>query len=222
MMQYYADARRQWNEAPHPKTGLPRLEMYRSSTNPDCKEVEIWDMVNLFWIERPKPVTIDAYGISFKENKIQYDYMVEDKNGLPDLKWLRNNIGRKVYIKYDPEEMDLIFLYEKEALGLRFLCEAKPKVVVSRGLQEQQDGDLSFIHQVNHIEKIVRIEARDEMEEILETHGHHPNQHGLNSPHLKGIERKAKDSFGKMQKEQSEAVLVEVKDEHFLNQFLPK
>lgn len=62
----YKQRREQWNQAPHPKTGKPRLEMYLSSYNPATPEVQIWDMIDMFWIQREKPVTCTAYGIKIK------------------------------------------------------------------------------------------------------------------------------------------------------------
>ncbi|AWG27187.1 kinase [Flavobacterium kingsejongi] len=84
--QVYKQRREQWNAAPHPKTGVSRLEMYLNSQNPATPEVSIWDMVDMFWITREKPVTANAYGISFTEKKIKYDFMVM-KNNMPDCKF---------------------------------------------------------------------------------------------------------------------------------------
>jgi len=55
--QVYIADRQMWNQAPHPKTGLPRIEMYNQSVNSGVQKVNIWDMVDLFWLTTPKPIT---------------------------------------------------------------------------------------------------------------------------------------------------------------------
>src|SRR5690606_34297952 len=119
VIEVYKELRAKWNNGIHPKTGIPRAEMYRNSTNPQTKELTVWEMVDMFWILRDKPVTVSGYGISFTEKKTKYTYMVYDENNIPDVSWLRQNIDKKLYVKFDPEDMSMIYLYEKDALGLR-------------------------------------------------------------------------------------------------------
>lgn len=47
---HYAEARRAWNAAPHPATGIPRIEMYEKSENEETDVVTVHDMVDIFWI----------------------------------------------------------------------------------------------------------------------------------------------------------------------------
>ena len=46
----------------------------------------------------------------------------------------------------------------------------------------------SYIRSIEDKKKALRLRKRDEIEEILEKHNLLPEQHGLNSPALKGIE----------------------------------
>lgn len=184
----YALRRQQWNEAPHPKTGVSRLEMYLNSQNPGTTPISIWDMVDMFWITREKPVTCTAYGIGFTEKKVDYNFMVYDDNRMPDLKWLRENIDKKFIIKYDPDDMTLIHLFEQMPLGLRRVAQTETKTEVHRGQQEQEEFEASFIRQIQNENKRIRIEARDEMDAILAKHKMTPEHYGLNSPRLQGLE----------------------------------
>lgn len=185
----YAQRRKEWNEAPHHKTGIPRIEMYMQSKNPDTKEVNIWDMVDLFWITRNKTIKADAQGISFTEKKVEYSYMVYTQDGMPDLNWLSKSVGKSFIVKFDPEDMTMIHLYEDTPLGARFVTEATTKVEVERAIQLQDDWEASHIKTVINQVKNVRIERRDKTEEILSQFGMTAEQQGLKRPTLKGIER---------------------------------
>jgi hypothetical protein len=77
-------------------------------------------------------------------------------------------------------------------LGLRFLTSAETKVEIHRGKQEQEPWEASFIQQMDAQNKNRRIAVRDKMDAILEQHGMLPEQYGLNSPALKGIESQSK------------------------------
>lgn len=54
---HYAEARRAWNAAPHPATGIPRIEMYEKSENEETDVVTVHDMVDIFWIWAKRPAT---------------------------------------------------------------------------------------------------------------------------------------------------------------------
>ncbi|NJB36356.1 kinase [Croceivirga sp. JEA036] len=193
----YAEMRKQWNQMPHFKTKEPRLSMYYDSNNPKAPAIDVFDMVDIFWVQREKPVTVTAYGISFTEAKQKHTYMVYDQDRAPDVKWLANNIDRKVTVKYDPEDMHLIWLYEDTPLGLKFLTAAETKIEISRGKQEQQDWEAQFIAKVKKANKERRIESRDTMDALMQNLGLSAEQQGLNAPHIKGLEskkRKTKES----------------------------
>lgn len=183
----YKQYRQEWNEATHFKTGQPRLEMYLSSVNNETPELNIWDMVDLFWITREKQVTVTPYGISFTENKAKYSYMVTTENGMPDFEWLRKWIDKKVQIKFSPDDMSLIYLYENTPLGLRRITGATTKVEVHRNRQEQEAWELSWLSQVNEQNKTSRVAAYNKMESILEDHGASAAQQGFNTPKISGV-----------------------------------
>ena len=213
----YKQRRQQWNQAPHPKTGQPRLEMYLNSYNPATPEVQIWDMIDMFWIQREKPVTCTAYGIQVSHKGTDYDYMVYNQDRMPDIDWLSENIDKKFVVKYDPDDLTMIQLFENTPLGLRRITSAEIKTEVHRGRQEQEEWEASFIKQIEVKNKEKRIERRDKMDEILAQHGMRPEDYGLNSPVIKGVEssraKKQKTDIGQVQKNLSNAVLVDDTDD---------
>ncbi len=223
IIKIYEKLRQDWNAAQHPKTGMPRLEMYLNSTNPEAPELSLFDMVDLFWILRDKPVTYAASGLSFKEKKIQYDYIVYNEDRGVDMDFHVKNIDKKFHIKFDPEDMSLIYLYENTPLGLRFVTAAETKTEVSRARQEITEFQDKFIRDIQEQNKQSRIDMRDEMDKILEKFGATAAQRGFNEPNLKGIEssrrqkgltaKKVKTTdIGVYQKELSNAVAGEEDD----------
>lgn len=220
----YKKCRQEWNSAPHYATKQPRIEMYLNSVNPDAPKIELWDMVDLFWIKRPKPITLTAYGLSFKEKKVQYTYMKYDADGMPDIEWLRSNIDKKFVVKFDPEDMTMIHLYEDTPLGLRHVTMMTTKVEIHRGIQEQEEWEASYIKQISAKNKEIRVKTVETIEAILEEHGATAEQYGLKSPKIKGVNSKRKkqakpnasnDDFGKVQKSISNQTEVESQGEDF-------
>jgi hypothetical protein len=185
----YKQRRDEWHQGAHPSTGRPRLEMYFSSHNDKSPVVDAWDMVDMFWILRKDPVTCRAYGITFKEKKAQYDYLVYSAPRVPDQAWLRNNIDKKFWIKFDPDDMGIIYLYEKDASGLRFVTAAETKITVHRGIQEQEEGEAALIKQIIDENKRLREESKKTMDAILREHGQDAESYGLSTPGLKGISK---------------------------------
>jgi hypothetical protein len=218
----YVKRRNEWNNAPHPKTGKPRIEMYKQSHNPKAVKLEMMDMVDMFWVLREKPVKCSAWGISFTEQKVKHDYMVMLPNGLPDVRWLARNIDRKFRIKFDPQDFSMIYLYEDTPQGLRFITAADQKVEVHRGKQEQEDWEASWMKAVDTEIDNMRIEMLEEIRSIQEKHNQLPEQHGLKTPAIKGISKKkqkatkqSSDNFGRVQKAMSNAVAAGTDEEDF-------
>lgn len=220
----YKKRRREWNEAPHPKTGQPRIEMYRESENPKTEKIELMDMVNLFWVLRQNPVTCGAWGLKFQEQKVTYEYEVTLPNGLPDIKWLVRNIDKKFRIKYDPQDFSMIYLYEDTPQGLRFITEAYEKVSIHRGKQEQEGGEMERWAAIDKASAELREEMRQSMMEIQRQHNQLPEQHGLQTPGIKGVNKKKNtkaapaDNFGKLQKAMSNAVANGNNDDEEFNE----
>lgn len=215
VVKVYAQDRQDWNESIHFKTGKSRIEMYRNSQNPKAVEVNMWDMVDIFWIMRPDPVMLSAFGLSFTEKKMKYDYLVY-RDGKPDFQWLRSNIDRKFWIKYDPDDMSLIYLYKKDSAGqLRFVTEAMPKVVVARGKQEQTGEDLAWIRMVNEANKLEIIKDNDFAHKNQQEFSMAPENYGLTTPGIPGITKTKGRTprLGQLQKSISNITVYDDDDE---------
>ncbi len=187
----YKKRRDQWNNAPHHATGISRMEMYLTSTNPRSPEISMWDMVDMFWMLRPKPVTCSAYGITITEKKTKHTYVVYDENRMPDINWIRNNVDKKFYIKYDPQDMDTVYLYDLNSAGdLRFVAHAEIKIEVARNIQEQDNWEAEYIRSINDLNKQARTDNFNKMQEILEDHNATAEDYGLNTPRISGVDNK--------------------------------
>lgn len=211
----YEQRRREWNQAPHPKTGEPRLEMYLKSENPQTPKVDTWTLVDMFWIQKEEPVTCTPRGISFKLKGHTYEYLVYDENRFPNIEWLRYNVGEKFVVKYDPDDLSMIQLYKDGPLGLRHVAAAETKVITARNRQEMDEWEASYYKKVEQANKTLRVADRDKMEEVLAEHSRRAEDYGLNRPALKGLEssKKQKTDIGTYQKKVSEAVLTDDIDE---------
>lgn len=184
----YTERRTEWNNS-MTTTGKTRMENYLTSSNPQTVKLGILDMVELFAVTRPREVSCTAAGISFREQNIRYDYMVVDGEGMPDLDWLEKNIGKSFVVKFDPDDMDQIFLYDHASDGsLRLSAIAKTKTVIHRGKQEQEDWEAAYIKKVELANKAKRIERKERMEALQKEFGTSNEDYGMNSPALAGIE----------------------------------
>ncbi|MDX9703898.1 MAG: kinase [Candidatus Auribacterota bacterium] len=215
----YKQRRNEWNNAPHPQTGHPRIEMYRQSKNPKAVKLELMDMVDMFWILREKPVQLTAYGIQFEERGVKYLFDIVEPSGLPDVRWIARNIDRKFRIKFDPQDFSMIYLYEDTPQGLRFIREAVEPVRIHRGKQEQEAGEMERWCAIDKAIDEMREEIRAELMNIQQKHNQLPEQHGLITPAIKGIKRQtgegkkqkqkqAADNFGRLQKAISNVVMA--------------
>lgn len=200
----YLEKRMAWNNDPHPVTGIPRIEMYRTSTNGKAQEVDFLDMITMFGVMTKDPSTYRSSGITIEVKKQKYEYEVLGADGMPDNDFMRRNIGRRFYVRYDLDDMSVVSLYEKDASGMRFITLAQPYIKVQRNLQEQTNQDKVFIRQMEITNKLQRIANVKNSNELLEKYNLHPNQHGLNAPKPKGINmRKKPVDIGEIEKEVS-------------------
>jgi hypothetical protein len=208
----YRLRREEWNNAPHPKTGIPRMEMYRASVNEKTAKVTVADMIDMFGVTAKNPSTYRSSGIEIQVKNEKHAYEVLTPDGKPDRNFNRRNVGRRFYVRYRPDDMGCVSLFEKDASGeLRFIALAGTYLTVHRAMQDQTGEDLHLIRQTEHGNRAERIEEEKKRNELLEKHGLHPNQHGLNVAPLKGVttKRKKKD-IGEIQKELSDITQMEM------------
>lgn len=186
----YKKRRDEWNNAPHFETGKPRIQMYRESVNENSTKLEIWDLINLFWITLEKPIMYRASGLQMTLKGEKFAYEVLTSDGMPDAAFRLKNVDRKFIVKYDPEDMTMIALYEDSPSGIRFCTLAQTYIKIHRAHQEQDKDEALFIKAMEIAGKTERIKMQNESEDRLERHGLHPSQHGLNQPKLKGLSKK--------------------------------
>jgi hypothetical protein len=184
----YMEARREWNEARHPVTGVSRMEMYRSSVNGETPEVTPRDMADMFWVMTKKPSMFTSGGIEIEVKGKKYRYEVYAEPGVPDHEWRRKHTRQQFYVMYDPYDMQSVRLYREDRAGeKRFERVAEPYMVIHRAIQEQTEGEAAFIRQEQAANIADRVERQTEAKEIEYSHGVAPEQHGLNTPDLKGV-----------------------------------
>lgn len=206
----YMECRKAWNEAPHPATGISRMEMYRTSRNEKAVPLAIYEMMNLFWIMTDKPSTFTASGITITVKKRPYTYEPLTADGLPDFGFRRKHTGRKFFVRYDPEDMSMVALYVKEATGMRFVEYAQPYIESHRAKQDQDRQDASFLKRMELRNKQMRVDLQKEQEDLMRREGMHPEQYGLVMPNIKGVTLSPAASRKKRKKEKPD---VETEEE---------
>lgn len=142
----YKECRDKWNnEEKHFASGIPHMEMYRMSENPEAQPVTDIDMMQMFWLCNPKSVTYTNYGLQIEINKQKYRYDVYAADGLRDEAWALQNTGREFTVMYDPMDMTRIELWRNTATGPKYSATATPKVSISRATQERTPEESSFM-----------------------------------------------------------------------------
>lgn len=184
----YVEARREWNEMKHPVTGISRIGMYNTSVNGETEAVTARDMVDIFWVMTSRPSTFTSSGIEVTIGGKSRTYEVYSSPGVPDHEWRRRNTYKQFYVKYDPYDFGSVRLYWKDKGGeFRFERVAEPYMVIHRAIQDQGEGEAAFIRREQEANVQDRVERQVVAKEIEYEHGVAPEQHGLNTPKLKGI-----------------------------------
>lgn len=208
----YAEARKEWNCSAHPSTGISRVAMYNNSVNPETEKITMLDMIDMFWLTTQKESTFTSSGITISVNKKKYTYEVLDADGMPDMEFRRKNTLRKFFVMYDPCDMTIVRLYEKDKTGLRYVADAQPYIEVHRDIQGQKEGDMAFIRQMDIKNKEERILRRVAAQEIENEHGVSPEHFGLNTPKLKGLNNKdiERSAQKKKQKRDTNTTMIDI------------
>lgn len=195
----YKQCRAAWNSEKHFKTGISRIDMYRNSNNPEAKKLDLLAMIEAFGIINTTGNTYHSNGIQMKLKGVTHAWEVLTAEGQPDFEFLKSNVDRKFFIKYDPFDMDIVALYTPTPNnGYRFETFAQKYLNIHRNIQEQDEFDGKFIKHTEIANKELRVDLQEQAERILEDHGMHPAQHGLNMPKIKGISAKSKNKKPKV------------------------
>ncbi|MCM1170475.1 MAG: kinase, partial [Bacteroides sp.] len=199
VVKIYAQRRQEWNHAPHPKTGRPRIEMYYSSHNDQCTPIKIWERIELFGLMTRKPITFRSSGLELTVQGIKYAYDVLGQDGFTDMEFRKKHTGTKFYVSYDLDDLSQVVLYEETpGDGRKMVAMAEKYITTHRAKQDQNETDRQLLAQRDMLNKILRAETQEEIETIMEAEGVHPAQHGLNMPRVRmnNRRRKTKDSDG--------------------------
>jgi hypothetical protein len=149
----YEEYRNKWNNAPHPKhPEKSRMQVYLESKNPDAKPVDYLEMVELFWMQHPKPARYENSGISFQINGEVYEYEVLRENE-PDSEFRTKYMDTYFSVKYDPNNYSYIRLYEDTPTGLRYIAIAQPRITVPYGKQGATPEELARVNKNIAIKK---------------------------------------------------------------------
>lgn len=192
----YMSCREQWNSMPHHKYQGTRMECYLGSMNEEATAVSPVLKRDIFWLRTRDEITYTTSGITITVKGQQYKYEVLGADGMPDVRFLSNNVNRKYVVEYDPHNLETVRLSILDKnYGLQFVTEAKPYIQNHRALQDQIEGERSFIARQDMANKKERV-RRDLANHALELeYGVAPEQHGLQTPRLKGISDKEYERF---------------------------
>lgn len=194
----YRECRDKWNNKEgHFATGIPHMEMYRMSENPEAQPVTDIDIMRMFWLCHPKPVTYNNYGLQFEINRQKYHYDVYAADGLRDEAWALRNTGREFTVMYDPMDMTRIELWRNTATGPKYSATATPKVTVSRATQERTPEESSHIRQTIERNKEVMTTIQLEGERFDLDEGIAAEFFGLSTPKPKNVSKKKMDEYRK-------------------------
>lgn len=192
VMQILADRVSEWNNMAHPKTGQPRIEMYRKSQNPHHRPVDSLEMVRLFWLRTDKQIIYRNTGIKLQVGGQKYEFEVLSE-GLPDLEFRRKYIGEKFWVKYDPEDMSMVYLCTGAADDLRLVAMAEPRVEIHRAIADQKPGERELLVKQLELRKKDNQERREKSKLVAEKVGITPDS--------------LVDGFGQYLKKQSMALV---------------
>lgn len=193
----YRQCLEEWNNAPHPATGIARIDMYRMSENPETPAVTETDMVQMFWLKNAKTNTYTSSGLQFCIGDNKYGYEVYAADGSRDVAWALRNTGRSFQVMYDPMDLTHIELWEPTASGLKYSATATPRVDVSRATQERTAEETSrmrlIIEQNKEMMAVIQLEGeRFDLDERIAA-----ELFGLSTPKPKNISEKKMDEYRK-------------------------
>lgn len=180
-----------WNSLPHPKfAGKSRMDVYRSSVNPQA--IALTDIIRekVFYIATEKASTFRASGIEVTLKGEKRVYEVFSAPNTPDLEWRRKNTGREFVVEYDPHDLSRVRLcIDDPNYGLQFNTWAEPYMMIHRAMQDQVEGERSSIISALNANK-KEIVRRDLQTRALQMkYGVGYESAGYNAPHPQGVSR---------------------------------
>ncbi|KAB8151781.1 hypothetical protein EZY14_016435 [Kordia sp. TARA_039_SRF] len=161
-----------WNSMKHPHFEMSRDEVYQQEA-PMSESISFSDQIQMFWIEETTPLPYRQDGIRLTVNKKKYLFEVYDNDGKVDTDFRFKNVGAKLIIRYDPQELDnFVQLYKLNSKGEKvFVATAEPK----RGHESipvlMEEGAKALIMQDEAVQDIEYQRDSQKLEEIRKRTG---------------------------------------------------
>ncbi|MFY0714092.1 hypothetical protein J1D01_10475 [Seonamhaeicola sp. NFXS20] len=167
----------EWNESKHPKFNKSRNEVYAEDQLMK-EEITYLDMIDLFWVYTPEPVTYKADGLRVQIANKKYHFEVYNLNGDIDLRFRERWVNKKFYVKYDPDNLDnYVSLYLKLPDGdKQFVADAQPVRKQQQVPVLMKEGDKEQWKKDYEVRKIEEAAAKKKIEKIQKETGITPEQ----------------------------------------------
>lgn len=120
-------------------------EMYTAIENPQAQPLDDYEAHEIFMLFSQAPVQYTKEGFIFRMNKQEYSYMVYGDDGLVDMNFHLQNVGRQFLYRYDPEDMTRIELWAVTDTGAKYAAIATPKVTIHRATQERTEEENAYL-----------------------------------------------------------------------------
>lgn len=206
----YASVRTEWNEGKENPDGtakISRVERYLNSINPEAQPLTPLDMVDIFWFQKPDPITYHNHGIVLqfgknsegRPNKFEYEVLTGD--GLPDMQFRAKYVLAKFIVKYDPDDLSHIRLHEPGTM--RFVAVAQPRIVVQRNIQEQKPGEMEMIRALLDVQKQETKSRIERITNLWDDLGISPDEIVANGGKKAKIREKVPVTVGQLEKRDS-------------------
>jgi hypothetical protein len=147
-----------WNEAKHPHFEQSRNEVYKHQM-PIKESLDILEIMDKMWItQTERPITYKANGLTMQIGDIKHRFEVRDSQDNIDLEFRRKNVGKKFFVRYDPEFLTdgYIQLLEvspkNELIHIANAQPAKLQEVVPVLMQEDDKAQFAKDYQVRNLE----------------------------------------------------------------------
>ena len=166
----YLQCREEWNGMEHPtsETGMTRMEMYATLSSPNAEPLDDYEVRELFKLFSKKSVKYGKQGFVFELDKREYRYMVYDEDGLVDMNFHLEHVGVDFHYRYDPQDMNSVELWEKDASGgLKYVTSATPKVAVCRATADRSPEESERLFAQIHANKRALVGHYIASEELL-------------------------------------------------------
>lgn len=135
-----------WNARPVEAFGDSPANLLAATANEQARRLDTDDMISLFWKfrmsgDRRRQYTYTKEGLTVTIAKTKHRYEVRGADDLPDLAFWRANAGRQFAVRYDPDELGMIALYD----GDRQVALAETAYRAPMAVAGYEEGDAGMI-----------------------------------------------------------------------------